>query len=71
MRWRLRLLVIKIQAVLNGVLITNFNNNSILTDSAHEKYNVGQSGHIALQIHTGDQLKNPVFKISWSKRIIK
>lgn len=60
----------KIQAVLNGVLITNFNNNSILTDSAHEKYNVGQSGHIALQIHTGDQLKIR-FQDILVKRIIK
>lgn len=47
----------RIQAVLNRVLITNFDGNGILNDATHKKYAVGESGNIALQIHTGDQLK--------------
>jgi hypothetical protein len=47
----------RITAVLNGVTITNFNGAGILDDDTHKQRNVGGKGFIALQIHTGDQLK--------------
>lgn len=46
-----------VTAALNGVLITTFQGEGILNDQHHQKRNVGESGHIALQIHKGDQLK--------------
>ncbi len=47
----------KIKVHLNGVLIADFDGTGVLDDSTHQKYNVGLDGHIALQIHKGDQLK--------------
>ena len=47
----------KVSAILNGVKITDYNGTGILDDNLHKKYNVGLSGHIALQIHKSDQLK--------------
>jgi hypothetical protein len=29
----------------------------VLNDENHQKYNVGMKGHIALQLHTKDELK--------------
>jgi hypothetical protein len=46
----------KIQAWLNGVLITDFDGEKILNTEFHKKYKVGNTGHICLQLHTGDQL---------------
>lgn len=46
----------KIQAYLNGVKITDFDGAGILDDELHRQRGVGLRGHIALQIHTGDQL---------------
>ena len=48
---------LNIRAVLNGVVITDFKGQGILDDAAHTRRRVGESGHIALQIHKGDQLK--------------
>lgn len=48
---------LNVKAVLNGVVITDFKGAGILDDEAHQKYNVGETGRIALQIHKGDQLK--------------
>ena len=45
-----------IKAWLNETLITNFNSAKILNDEFHLKYNVGKTGHICLQLHTGDEL---------------
>lgn len=47
----------KITATLNGVTITNYNGANTLDDPTHQERNVGLKGFIALQIHTGDQLK--------------
>lgn len=47
----------RIKAVLNGVVITDYDGKGLLDDAAHQQRNVGLKGHIALQIHTGDQLR--------------
>jgi hypothetical protein len=45
-----------IRTVVNGVPITDFNGAGILDDEKHAARNVGLRGHIALQLHTGDDL---------------
>lgn len=45
-----------IQAIMNGVLITDFDGAGILDDEIHRQRNVGLRGHICLQIHIGDKL---------------
>ena len=45
-----------IRAWLNGVQITDLQGEGILNDSLHLAGRVGMKGHIALQIHSGDQL---------------
>jgi hypothetical protein len=47
----------RITARLNGVRITDYDGTGELDDDVHKMRNVGLSGHIALQIHTGDLLK--------------
>jgi hypothetical protein len=47
----------RVTAHLNGVKITDYDGTGVLDDDAHKARNVGLSGHIALQIHTGDLLK--------------
>ncbi|MBN2329774.1 MAG: DUF1080 domain-containing protein [Candidatus Omnitrophica bacterium] len=47
----------KVQTRLNGVLVTDFDGAGLLNDEAHRSRCVGEAGLIALQIHTGDQLK--------------
>lgn len=46
-----------ITVILNGVPITSYDGSGILDDQVHKERGVGTRGHIALQIHTGDQLK--------------
>lgn len=46
-----------ITAYLNGIQITDFNNKKLLTGPGHKKYRVGKQGHIALQLHIGDELR--------------
>ena len=48
---------LNVKAWLNGVLITDFEGSGILNDGIHEKYDIVGKGHIALQIHTQDELK--------------
>lgn len=47
----------RITALLNGILVTNYDGAGILDDATHERRDVGMHGHIALQIHKGDQLR--------------
>jgi hypothetical protein len=47
----------EIIAILNGVLVAHYNGSGVLDDQTHEKHNVGLRGHLALQIHRGDQLR--------------
>jgi hypothetical protein len=46
-----------IQSWLNGVQMTDLKGDGILNDSNHRKYNVGEKGFIALQLHVRDELK--------------
>ena len=47
----------KLSAVLNGVRVMEYDGDGTLNDAVHKKRNVGEKGHIALQIHRGDELK--------------
>lgn len=44
-------------AILNGVNIMEYDGSGVLDDETHRRLRVGQVGHIALQIHTGDRLR--------------
>jgi len=46
-----------IQSWLNGVQMTDLKGEGILNDLTHKKYNVGEKGFIALQLHIRDELK--------------
>ena len=45
----------RLYSELNGVQIMNYDGAGVLDDSTHQARRVGMVGHIALQIHTGDQ----------------
>jgi len=46
----------KIEAWLNGDKITDYDGTGTLDDELHRSLNVGERGHIAFQIHSGDEL---------------
>jgi len=47
----------QIKATLNGLPITDYDGKGLLDDRLHQDKRVGSTGVIALQIHTGDELK--------------
>lgn len=47
----------RITTKVNGVVITDQDLSAILNDAAHQRHNAGMKGHIALQLHTRDELK--------------
>ncbi len=47
----------QLRAVLNGVRVMEYDGAGVLDDDLHRKLNVGMRGHIALQIHSGDQVR--------------
>ncbi|MBI5834715.1 MAG: DUF1080 domain-containing protein [Armatimonadetes bacterium] len=47
----------RLSARLNGALIMAWNGAGVLDDATHQARRVGQRGHIALQLHTGDKLR--------------
>jgi len=47
----------RMKAVLNGVTVMEYDGKGVLDDDVHKKHNVGMTGHVALQIHRGDQLR--------------
>lgn len=47
----------KLEAVLNGVRVMQYDGTGVLDDEVHKNRNVGIKGVIALQIHRNDQLK--------------
>jgi hypothetical protein len=47
----------RVSAVLNGVRITDYDGKALLDDDIHRRLGVGLKGVIALQIHSGDQLR--------------
>ena len=46
-----------VQSWLNGVQMTDLSGDGVLNDPTHKKYNVGETGFIALQLHIRDELK--------------
>jgi len=46
----------RIQTFLKGLPMTDFNGSGILDNEAHRRHHVGLAGHVALQLHTGDEL---------------
>lgn len=47
----------RIVTALNGVTISDFDGAGVLDDEVHRTRGTGMDGHIALQLHTRDQLK--------------
>ncbi len=47
----------RLSASLNGVKVMEYDGEGVLNDDIHKSRNVGLNGHIALQIHTNDELK--------------
>ena len=46
-----------IKTVLNGVIVTDWDGAGVLDNASHTRHNVGRSGHFALQLHSGDELR--------------
>jgi hypothetical protein len=46
-----------IKTILNGDIITDYDGKGVLDNKAHKEHHIDESGHIALQLHAGDQLK--------------
>jgi hypothetical protein len=46
-----------VKTILNGVVRTDWDGVGVLDNTSHVQHNVGQVGHFALQLHTGDQLR--------------
>jgi len=46
----------RIRTWVNGVPAADFDGRGVLDDDAHRTHGVGLKGHIALQLHTGDDL---------------
>ena len=47
----------RFHAILNGVPVMTYDGKGVLDDAVHQERNVGMQGYIALQIHTGDELR--------------
>ncbi len=47
----------RLTAVLNGAQAMDYDGAGVLDDAVHRARRVGERGHIALQIHTGDQVR--------------
>lgn len=47
----------RIRTVVNGITIADFDGAGILDDDAHRRHNVGLNGHVALQLHSRDELR--------------
>lgn len=48
---------LKVKTTLNGLVRTDWDGAGVLDNPAHVKHRVGRSGHFALQLHSGDQLR--------------
>ena len=47
----------RIETWVNGQPVARFDGTGILDDPAHQRHNVGLRGHLALQLHAGDDLR--------------
>lgn len=46
-----------VRVALNGLVVRDWNGAGVLDDAIHRLRQTGMSGHLALQLHTGDRLK--------------
>ena len=46
-----------IKTLVNGIVRADWDATGVLDDEVHSNYNVGRSGHIAFQLHSGDELR--------------
>jgi hypothetical protein len=47
----------KIKTVVNGITRADWDATGVLDSPTHARHNVGTTGHLALQLHSGDELK--------------
>jgi hypothetical protein len=47
---------IRIRSTVNGLLVADYDGAGLLDDDLHKRRNVGMSGNIGLQLHTGDDV---------------
>ncbi len=47
----------QIKTILNGLVRADWNAAGVLDNPAHVKHQVGRQGHLALQLHSGDELR--------------
>lgn len=47
---------LRIRTEVNGVAIADYDGAGVLDDAAHQAHNVGRRGHLALQLHSRDEL---------------
>lgn len=48
---------LKVKSEVNGVAIADYDGAGILDDAAHQRHQVGRKGHLALQLHSRDELR--------------
>ena len=48
---------IKIQTIVNNIHVSEYDGAGVLDDATHQKHNVGNKGHIALQLHMNSDNK--------------
>jgi CubicO group peptidase (beta-lactamase class C family) len=46
-----------VRTIVNGIVRTDWQAAGVLDNPAHRQHNVGNAGHFALQLHSGDELK--------------
>jgi xylan 1,4-beta-xylosidase len=46
----------RVETTVNGLLIADYDGAGVLDDAAHRRHDVGLRGHLALQLHRGDEL---------------
>ena len=46
-----------IKTIVNGIVRADWDATGVLDTELHRKYNVGQKGHFALQLHSNDELR--------------
>jgi hypothetical protein len=47
----------RIKTILNGFVMSDYDGTGVLDNDTHKIREVGQRGHIALQLHTRDELR--------------
>lgn len=47
----------RVKTILNGLVMTNWDGRGVLDNAAHVRHRVGRVGHLALQLHSRDELR--------------